>query len=482
MVDKTNKIPITQLLLQYSNTALNIIFPLILFPYMTRTLGPSGYGVIGFYESMMLVVNVWAAFGVNYFGLRLLSKATIGDNDQSNTVLHLLLINILMACLGMLVYLVYVLNKPVQIGSREITYLYGYIMVIYMLHADWYFQSQEKYKFLLQRTILLRLFVLVCTLVFIRNPGHLLYYIIISSVNYTLLAGSAIWNIRGLLPCWKWDPQLFRRLLVSLLPFALLGVLSSLYFTLDTILLARTGMVADLGQYTVAAKIVRLGLNVFIGASIVFFVKLFRNDVDTRLQTESMLMTIHLSIPVGALLFFFAEPTIRFVSGESYLPAINLLRVFSLLWIVVPLHDFFNIQVLMVHHREKLLVIVYALATLVSFILNLILIPVWFTTGAAIAVVITETGVLIAAILLSRPYYKISRTVGKELIYSLSAFPIAMLAAQLSMALFGQAFLQLAAGITSFIAVHAAFQLFIFKSEFWLKLFQLAKKKMGRAA
>ena len=58
----TNKIPFRHLLLQYTNTALNILFPLILFPYMTRTLGPQGYGVIGYYESLMLVVNVWAAF------------------------------------------------------------------------------------------------------------------------------------------------------------------------------------------------------------------------------------------------------------------------------------------------------------------------------------------------------------------------------------------------------------------------------------
>nr|WP_214457331.1 oligosaccharide flippase family protein [Flavihumibacter fluvii] len=479
-MDKTNKIPFTQLLLQYSNTALNIIFPLILFPYMTRTLGPAGYGIIGFYESMMLVVNVLAAFGVNYYGLRLLSKSAIGDNDQSNTVLHLFLINVLMATLGMLTYLAYVINRTVQIGSGEITFLYAYVMVIYMLHADWYFQSQEKYKFLLQRTFILRLFVLISTLIFIRKPEHLMYYLLISAINYTLLAGSTIWNIRDLFPHWKWDPALFRKLLKALLPFALLGVLSSLYFTLDTIILARTGKVADLGQYTVAAKIVRLGLNVFVGASIVFFVKLFRNAVDKRLQTNSILMTIHLSIPIGALLFFFAGPTIQFVSGENYRPAISLLRIFSLLWIIVPLHDFFNIQVLMVHHREKLLVILYAIASLVSLVLNLLLIPVWFTTGAAIAVLITESAVLVAGILLSRPYYKISRKVAKELVICLAAFPVAMLMARFAEIITENDFLQLAIGITGFVAVYFSLQMIILKNDFWLNLLHIASEKLQK--
>jgi O-antigen/teichoic acid export membrane protein len=479
-VDKTNKIPFKQLLLQYSNTALNIIFPLILFPYMTRTLGPSGYGVIGFYESMMLVVTVWAAFGVNYFGLRLLSKTSIGDQNQSNAVLHLLLINVLMAFLGMLAYLSYVLNKPVQLGSLKITLLYGYIMVIYMLHADWYFQSQEKYKFLLQRTFALRLFVLVSTFLFIRNPEHLIYYIIINAINYTMLAGSALLNIRDLYKYWKWDPVLFRQLMASLLPFALLGMLSSFYFTLDTILLARTGRVTDLGHYTVAAKIVRLGLNVFIGASIVFFVKLFRNDVDKQLQTESIMMTLHFSIPIGALLFFFPGPVIRFISGENYLPAINILRIFSLLWVVVPLHDFFNIQVLMVHHKEKLLVLMYASAAVVSLLLNVILIPAWFTMGAAIAILITESGVLIAAILLSRPYFRISRATAREILFCLSAFPVALISAQIAELLTKNSFLQLGAGVVIFSGLYLFLQLAIFKNEFWQRIVQIVIVKFLR--
>jgi O-antigen/teichoic acid export membrane protein len=481
-VHKTSKIPVSQLLLQYSNTALNILFPLILFPYMTRALGPGGYGVIGFYESITLVVNVWAAFGVNYYGLRLLSKSAIGDLSQANTVLHLLLINLTMASIGVLMYFIYVLQKHVQIGSLSITLLYGYIMVIYMLHADWYFQSQENYSFLLKRTFLLRLFMVVTTLLFVHRPQHLIYYIVISAINYSLLAGSAIWHMRHLFKQFSWDGGLFKRLLKSMWPFALLGVLSSLYFTVDTILLARTGKIPDLGQYTVAAKIVRLGLNVFIGASIVFFVKLFRNAVDKRLQQDSLLMTIHFSIPIGALLFFFASPTIRFVSGEHYLPAITLLRIFSLLWVVVPIHDFFNIQVLMVHHKERLLIYLYAAATVLSVVLNLVMIPIWFTTGAAIAILITETAVLFAAILFARPYFQLTAALAREFAFCITAYPLAMLCAQLAGMLTNSPFLQLTTGITAFFAGYLFFQLVIFKNDFYARIYKLvidSKKHAG---
>ncbi|GAO45307.1 hypothetical protein FPE01S_05_00040 [Flavihumibacter petaseus NBRC 106054] len=458
------------MLLQYSNTALNIIFPLILFPYMTRTLGPSGYGVLGFYESMMLVVTVLAAFGVNYYGLRLLSKSAIGDTDQANTVLHLLLINGIMALLGVAIYFVYIALKPVHIGNWTISILYGYIMVIYLFNADWYFQSQEKYRFLLLRTLILRLFVLVSALVFVRQPAHLIYYIVISAINYSLIAVSTGWNLRHLLRHWHWDPALLRKLITALSPFAVMGILSSLYFAIDTILLARYGRITELGHYTVAVKIVRLSLNVFVAASIVFFVKLFRTRVDRSLQADSMLMTVHLSIPVSALLFFLAEPVIRFISGESYLPSVPLLQLFALLWVIVPLHDFFAIQVLMVHHKEKQLVIIYGFACVLSFVLNVMLIPLWFTQGAAIAIVLTEIFVLVATIWQSRSHFRFRWQHFGEVMGCLLCFPVAYGASSFAAGWSSQPVLQLIIVTIGTLVVYAGIQWYVLANPFWKRM------------
>ncbi|ULQ57546.1 oligosaccharide flippase family protein [Flavihumibacter rivuli] len=478
-IPTTTALPLRYLVLQYANTAFNIIFPLILFPYTTRVLGPAGYGVIGFYESMLLVVSVWAAFGVNFFGLRLLSKSAIGDTAQANRVLHLLLINLLMAMAGVVVYLLYVLNKAIPIGSRQITFLYAYIMLIYMVHLDWYFQSQERFRFLMLRTFFLRVFILVGSLLFVKKADDLIIYILISTFNYSLIALSSIWNIRDLFPHWKWDPALFRDLIRSMFPFAAIGVLSALYFSWDTILLARIGKVADLGHYTVAAKIVRLSMNVFVGASIVFFVRLFRTEVDRNLQEQSVKMTIHFSLPIAALIFCFAQPIIFFVSGKAYLPSVVLLRIFALLWVVVPLHDFFTIQVLLVHHREKLLALLYLSASIISLLLNLLLIPLYFTTGAAVSVVIVEFMVLVAGIYFSRRYFHFGTALLREFVFAASSFPVALLAAQVAFIITDMPFLQLVSGVLVFGAGYALLQLVIFRNGFWTGLLVLVRDKLS---
>lgn len=441
---------------------------------MTRTLGPAGYGVLGYYESLVAVVNVWAAFGVNYYGLRLLSKSAVGDTDHSNTIVHLLLINLGMATIGLVCYLLYVFSRPIQIGTVPISLLYGFIILVFMFHADWYFQSQERYAFLVKRTFYLRLFMLVSSILLVKDASHLFRYIVISTINYGFIAGSAIWSMRGIFSHWKWDPKLFKRLMTALWPFALLGILGALYFSLDTIILARYGKVVALGHYSVAAKIVRLGLNVFVAASIVFFVKLFRSKVDRDLQADSMMMTLHLSIPIAALLFFFAGPVIRFVSGDLYLPAIGLLQWFSLLWIIVPLHDFFNIQVLMVHHRERSLVFLYGTACVISLVLNLVLIPLWFTEGAVLAILLTELFVLIAGIWLSKPYFQIRFPMILQFLTCLSCFPMAWAGAVIAEKFSTKPIPQLLTGSTVTLLGYGLLQWFVFGNSFWKKLWRSA--------
>ncbi len=467
MADNNNKIPFRQLLLQYSNTALNIIFPLVLFPYMTRTLGPEGYGIIGYYESLLSIVAILSSFGVQYFGLKQLSKSAIGAVDQANTVLHLLLINIVMAVAGMLVYLVYVFSRPMQEGLAPITFLYAWAMLIYIIHLDWYFQSQEKFKLIFIRTFIARLFVLIAAFIFVRKPADLIYYILISAINYTFIAGFAIWKIKPLFAQWKWDPQLFKTLIKSLWPFAILGFLGLFYFSFDTILLARIGPLKEVGYYAVAAKIVRIGLNVFTGASVVFFVKLFRSDINQQLQADSLLMTIHLSFPIAAILFFFAEPVILFISGNKYLPSVELLQIFSLLWLIVPFHYFFNLQVFMVNNKEWLILRIFLVASVLSLLLNIVLIQYWQSVGAAWAIVLTEAVVLACFIAFSRGLFRLHKPQLLEIIAVLAVFPIAYLAYQVSHRFIINHLMQLMAGTLITLLLHVPIQYFLFRSSFW---------------
>lgn len=447
---------------------------------MTRTLGPEGYGIIGYYESLLAVICILSSFGVQYFGIKQLSKSAIGDADQSNTVLHLMLINVLIALIGISFYLLYVFSKPMQPGLSPITWMYAWVMLIYVMHLDWYFQSQEKFNVLFIRTFIARIFVLVCSFIVVRNPNDLIYYILISTINYTFISGYAIWKVRSLFAHWKWDPILFKSLIKSLWPFAVLGFLGLFYISFDTILLARIGPLKDVGYYTVAAKIVRIGLNVFTGASVVFFVKLFRSDINRGLQAESLLMTIHLSFPIAAILFFFAEPVILFISGDKYLPSVHLLQIFSLLWLIVPFHYFFNLQVFMVNNKEWLILRIFLLATILSFLLTIGFIHYWQSTGAAWAIVLTETMVLVSFLFFSKGLFHLNKKFILEIILVLAVFPIAYLVYSLTHKYIESIVFQVIIGTGLTLLIHIPVQLLLFKSRFWINVKKAIKAGKSR--
>lgn len=467
-----NQIPYRQLFLQYSKTAVNVLVPVFLFPYTTRVLGPNSYGVMGYYESLQYLVVVLAAFGIPYYGLRKLSKKAIGDATEANTVLHLVVINLLMAFLGTLVFLCYVWLKPAPIGTLNIQLLYAANMLFFMLHLEWYFQSQERYAFLFRRTLYIRLASLLAVVWLVREPGDLEYYLLIGVGTTAATALSSWYQLRGLFSNWQWNPKLFTELLAAAWPFALIGILGAFYLSIDTIVLANYASTDALGHYTVATKIVRLSINFFIASSVVIFVRLFRTSFQQQLHTDSLLLTTHISIPIGAVLLVFAEPVVLFVSGAQYGPAVQLLQIIALLWLMVPLRDFICLQVLLFHHKEKQLLRLLLYTCAVAFISMLMLIPAFQAAGAAWATFITEACFLAGAVWLTRNYFQISSANWLEIIGSLAIFPIAWIMNKLTAAQQWPALLQLTIGASATLFLHALLQLHVFKSRLWLQVRQ----------
>jgi O-antigen/teichoic acid export membrane protein len=90
------------------------------------------------------------------------------------------------------------------------------------------------------------------------------------------------------------------------------------------------------------------------------------------------------SLPLFLLLFLFPETILNFFFGASYVQAALALRILSLGFI---LHTFFgaNGMTLLVMGKTGLMAVVALLAAGLNVILNIILIPLWGITGAAIA-------------------------------------------------------------------------------------------------
>jgi O-antigen/teichoic acid export membrane protein len=116
-----------------------------------------------------------------------------------------------------------------------------------------------------------------------------------------------------------------------------------------------------------------------------------------RLFKRSWLFLLSLSALVTLAVMVFAEPLINVLFGSAYAPAAALVKTLAITLIPYTISAAWSVQ-RVTQGQERRVMWSLAVSLAVSFILNLGLIPVYGASGAALAVVISES--VFAAILL----------------------------------------------------------------------------------
>ena len=108
------------------------------------------------------------------------------------------------------------------------------------------------------------------------------------------------------------------------------------------------------------------------------------NTIYVRNNKIMYAITFWISASVSVLLFLVAHPLIAFLYGKDYLPAADPLKVITWYTAFSYLGVARNAWIVC-ENKQKYLIWIYAAAAVVNVLLNLCLIPIWGTVGAALA-------------------------------------------------------------------------------------------------
>lgn len=98
--------------LNTSRTVLNFLIPLVIFPYVSRVLGPGGTGKVEFANSIVSYFVLFTALGIPTYGIRETARVRDDDMRRSATVWELTLILLCTAAVGYIAYGLMVLRVP----------------------------------------------------------------------------------------------------------------------------------------------------------------------------------------------------------------------------------------------------------------------------------------------------------------------------------------------------------------------------------
>jgi O-antigen/teichoic acid export membrane protein len=187
-----------------------------------------------------------------------------------------------------------------------------------------------------------------------------------------------------------------RRWLASTLPLALISSMGLINSYTSIVMLGLFVTSSDIGIYRVAdqmALLVSVSLQAINMVVAPQFARLYSiGDMGhlQKLATSSARVVLSLTLPVVLIFLLFGKPLLNLVFGEEFVPAYGLLSILALGQLVNSAMGSVGFLLIMTGYEQDTARIL-AVAAAGNIALNLILVPLWGTNGAALASAITLT-------------------------------------------------------------------------------------------
>lgn len=143
-MNNAHEIFFKNMLWQYGLQVLKYLFPLLLFPYLTRVLGTEGYAVYAYVLSFMGVIQTIADFGFTFSGTKGVVESAHDDKAVSRLVGNITVARVILIALLLIGVLLIVPFIPIL--SENVLYVVlAYIAVsLRSLLTDFMFQGYEQ--------------------------------------------------------------------------------------------------------------------------------------------------------------------------------------------------------------------------------------------------------------------------------------------------------------------------------------------------
>lgn len=388
----------------------SIIVPIILAPYLSRSLGVDSVGVYSYTYSIAYYFVLFAMLGVNNYGSRTIAKC---KNDKIKMSQKFCEIYLIQACLGVLALVIYGVLCGVVPEYREVFLIQGLLVASSIFDVNWFFYGLEEFKVTAVRSLIVRVVNFVLILLFVKTSSDLWIYTLIMAAT-TLINQLVLWpfvlkRVYFSMPDIKKIKRHLKPLCILFIPV----IAVSLYKIMDKIMLGALSNMDEVGLYEYAEKINSIPLVVIAALGTVMLPRIssIAHD-DSAVKNyffKASKFVLFLTVPLF-FVFLLAAPTIvPLYLGEGFAgtAVLTILLSFSL-----PFVSFANVartQYLIPMEKDKIYVFSVLIGAILNLVVNFLLIPFVGAMGACIGTLVSEISVMAFQTAFVSKYVKISK-------------------------------------------------------------------------
>lgn len=388
---------------------LAILSPLITAPYIARIFESDGVGIYSYTNAIAVYFTMIAALGIKSYGQREIAQHRDKKEETSKLFWELELVCVSSTIVALLGWTILIL-----ISKKYSVYYMVLTMTVLATAFDisWFWSGQEQFKFIVIRNSIVKILGIVLLFVLVKKKSDLILYI-------AIIAGM---NLLGNISMWSYLPKYlvkidrksislknhYKQAIVYFVP----TIATSIYTVLDK---AMIGWITDdenqNGYYEQATNIINMCKTMIFSVITVvssrmsfLFSKEKHEEIKQKLtQTISFVTLIALPVAIGVIVV--AKRFVPWFFGEGYDETVNIIYIMAPLVIIIGISNCFGALYFTPSGQRARSNKAIVAGAVVNLSLNLIMINIWKSRGAAIASVVAETTITIMYLYMARDYY-----------------------------------------------------------------------------
>lgn len=385
---------------------LNLILPLITFPYLVRTLGVDKYGLVVFAQAFITYFTLLADYGFNLSGVREISfnknnfkKITRIYNSILTARLGLVVVGLIL-----LIIVVFSIDK-FSVNWKLYFFTYG-IVVGNAIFPTWFFQGMEKMKYITVLSVIAKTVFTIFIFILVKSPNDYLWVPLLNSLGYIFVGfiSLVVINRQFKIPFKIQKIKYINQQLEKGWYIFISKISTNLYTATTTFVLGLVANTSMVGYYAISEKIIRIIVAMFspftqtIYPHVVQLVKKSPQEAK-KFLSKVLAYTLLISFVICLIGVLFTEPIFKLVFKDNIEQSILIFRILSPLIIIIPISSIlFNIT-LLAFKMDKYFFKIYLSGAIINILLLVILLFIFKLSilGAAISLLICEVVITIYA-------------------------------------------------------------------------------------
>ena len=383
-------------LLSTAYQILVLLIPFITAPYISRVLGADGIGIYSYTQSIQLYFSLFAALGTATYGAREIARNRDNKEKRSKLFWEIELLTVITSSICLLIWFILIFFSK----EYKIFYLILTMNILNtMFDISWFYTGLEQIRYTVFKNLIFRIIGVILLFVFIKSSDDLILYVFLMTLT-TLLGTLSMWVTlpKFITKVNKKELKILPHLKETLVYF-IPTIATSIYTVLDKTLIGIiTNDNKENGYYEQATKIINMtkaltfaSLNTVLGARISYlFAENKFEEVRQRIN-NSMNYILFLGFGLMFGLIGIANNFVPLFFGEGYDKVTILIKLLSPLVIIIGISNCLGSHYYTPAGFRRKSTKYLIVGACINLILNIVLIPKYWSYGAAIATIIAET-------------------------------------------------------------------------------------------